>query len=542
MPFQFGKLSAAPLPPPPPPFPTPTEPLAPTFGGTQRTATTNAELDTALNSSVDGDLIYIPQNTTIVLESRKTLNVSVKLYGDGASSVISTVDDYGKVSSSTTTTLVDSTKSWTTNQWTNGFAAFSFAGATLQARLIVANTDTTLTYAGASIATTNLGYTIRKVLDSNPVTAATTTVVTDSTKNWTVNRFAGCYVLIGTQLRQIASSTATTLTVSAAFSPAPTVGSTYYIFFDIPANSGAFIIPGTKSGNALNNNIMLSSMTISSPSNAVDHSCITAATLSTTYNNGITGLRLQDLTLNHTEFGVTVAADSWVIKGCTFNYIPVTGAADTSRHLGIYNIGTMGWVENCSFPATTEATPRTIAMLLTASDYDFTPGATKSGGYSGDFVVKGCSQLSGNLRQWMVMEVFKANGLNSAPMAQHGFSMWLSNNTHGDTSGGSHNLYNASGTAPLDFFDVIYTSGNTAGESTGTDKGFIAVDGLGALRSGGAPNHLYVAAANSGTAFTAPLGGAYVQGSTTTGLLAVNGTYFNSPGPNSLVTVEQVTP
>jgi hypothetical protein len=182
-------------------------------------------------------------------------------------------------------------------------------------------------------------------------------------------------------------------------------------------------------------------------------------------------------------------------------------------------------------------------MLLTASDYDFTPGATKSGGYSGDFVVKGCSQLSGNLRQWLVVEVFKANGLNSAPMAEHDFSMWLSNNTHGITSGGSHNLYEGSGTkAPLNFFDVIYTSGNSAEESTSTDKGFIAVDGLGALRSAGAPNHLYVAAANSGTAFTAPLGGAYVQGSTTTGLVAVNSTYFNSPGPNSLVAVEQVNP
>jgi len=288
--------------------------------------------------------------------------------------------------------------------------------------------------------------------------------------------------------------------------------------------------------------VLFSALSITSSSNVNDHACILANTLSTAFPNGSTGLRFENLTLNHTEFGITVAADSWVVKGCTFNYVPVSGAADTSRHLGIYNIGTMGWVENCLFPATTEQTPRTIAMLLAASDYDFTPGATKSGGYSGDFVVKGCSQLSGNLRQWLVMEVFKANGLNSAPMAEHGFSMWLENNTHGITSGGSFILSEGSGSkAPLNFFDVIYTSNNSCGESTGTDKGMIAVDGLGSARSAGAPSALYVNAANSGSAFTAQLSGTYVQGSTVDNLLAINSTYFNSPGPNALVTVQAPT-
>ena len=319
--------------------------------------------------------------------------------------------------------------------------------------------------------------------------------------------------------------------------------SVFLASFAVAANSGLFIVSGKKAdGVTQNNNVLFSNLSITSSSNANDHACIVASTLSTEFPNGSTGIRFENLTLNHTEFGITVAADSWVVKGCTFNYIPVSGASDTHRHLGIYNISTMGWVEDCSFPATTEATPRTIAMLLTASDYDFTPGATKSGGYSGDFVVKGCSQLSGNLRQWLVMEVFKANGLNSASMAEHGFNFWAINNTHGNTSGGSFNFYEGSGTkAPLNFFGTMYTSGNSIGSTTGTAKGMLAVDGLGSARSAGAPSAFYVDTANSGAVFSQALSGAYVQGSTTDNLLAINSTYFNSPNANAKVTVTAPT-
>jgi hypothetical protein len=321
--------------------------------------------------------------------------------------------------------------------------------------------------------------------------------------------------------------------------------------FAVSANSGLLIVSGTKSGGAQNNNVYIHDLTITTTNNTTDHSCILANTISSSFNNGSTGLRFENLNVNTTEFGIVVGGDSWVVKGCTFAYVPSTGAADTARHLGVYNISTIGWVENNDFQCTTEATPRTICMLLTASDYEFAP-ATKSGGYAGDFVVKGNTQSSGNLRQWLVMESFKANGLNSAPMPLNGFSLWLVNNTHGNSSGGSVILYEGSGTkAPLDFFNVLYASNNNVGESTGTDKGFIAVDGLGSARSGGAPSAMYVSLANFGTAVTAALGGTYVQGCTDdngTGLspaqgnvLAINSTFFNSPSPASRVSLQEPT-
>lgn len=301
--------------------------------------------------------------------------------------------------------------------------------------------------------------------------------------------------------------------------------------FAVAANSGLFIVAGKKANGAQNNNVQFDGLVFTSSSNQSDHACIVANTLSAEFPNGSTGLRIDSCTFNHTEFGLTVAADSWTVSNCTFNYIPESGASDTHRHMGVYNIGTIGWVEGCDFRATTEATPRTIAMLLTASDYIFTPGATASGGFSGDLVVKNCTQSSGNMRQWFVQEVFKANGLNSAPMPTYGFSLWFSGNTVGQTSSGTIIAYEGSGTkAPLSFYDAVYLSGNSFGDSSGTKKGAVAVDGLGAKRSAGAPMTIY-AENNSGTVFTTALSGTYVQGAATTNMVAVNSTYFDTPSP-----------
>jgi hypothetical protein len=321
--------------------------------------------------------------------------------------------------------------------------------------------------------------------------------------------------------------------------------------FNVPANQALIMISGTKLGGAQNNNVYVHTLTITSSNNVQDHAVLSASTLSTAFNNGSSGIRFENLTLFTTEICISVAANAWVIKGCEFNYTPAGGAADTARHVYVGNIGVMGWVENCVFNCTTEATPRTIGMLLTTFDYEFAP-ATKSGGFSGDLVLKGNSQGTGNLRQWFVMESFKANGLNSAPMVQNGFSLWAVNNSHNNTSGGSFNLYEGSGTkAPLNFFNTMYFAGNNCGESTSTDKGIIAVDGLGSLRSAGAPTHFYVpvSSVNTGTAITTALSGTYVQGCTNTvggntvspvqgNLLAINSTFYNSPSPASRLSVE----
>lgn len=73
------------------------------------------------------------------------------------------------------------------------------------------------------------------VLDSGTATAASTTSVTDTTKNFTVNGFKGYVIHItgGTgagQVRSVAYNTATVITVGNPFTTAPDTTSTYRIF------------------------------------------------------------------------------------------------------------------------------------------------------------------------------------------------------------------------------------------------------------------------------------------------------------------------
>jgi hypothetical protein len=294
------------------------------------------------------------------------------------------------------------------------------------------------------------------------------------------------------------------------------------------ANTGLFIISGTKANASQNNNVYIHDLTIISNSNTTDHSLIACNTLSTTFNNGSTGMRFENLNLNHTEFAITIASESWVIKNCTFSYNPSSGAADTSRHIGIYNISTIGWIEGCVFNCTTETIPRIICIALLSSNYDFTPGANKSGGYSGDLVIKNCSQGIGNLRQWLVQEVFKANGLNISPMAENNFSIWAENNTHNNYSASSFALFSGSGISPLNFFDTLYFVNNNIGAGLGTKKGLLAVDGVGTKRNAGSPTNLLT---SGNTINDTAFGGAYQDGSTIPFLIGVNTSIYDLPSP-----------
>lgn len=113
-----------------------------------------------------------------------------------------------------------------------------------QARTIAAVTDkNTMTVAPALPGALASGDTFVIELPADPVTAGTTTTVTDSTASWVVNQYANSDVVItaGTgvgQRRRIASNTATVLTLSAAvtgnartgpFTTAPDATSVYRI-------------------------------------------------------------------------------------------------------------------------------------------------------------------------------------------------------------------------------------------------------------------------------------------------------------------------
>ncbi len=128
----------------------------------------------------------------------------------------------GWATSGTATTLVDSTKNWNNNQWANyKFRVIAGTGVGSEVT-ITSNTVDTLTYSAPGwTADTTTKYLIMDTFGI--ATAASATTITDTTKNWIVNQWAGKRVRLtsGNQFltaaataieSTIASNTATQLT------------------------------------------------------------------------------------------------------------------------------------------------------------------------------------------------------------------------------------------------------------------------------------------------------------------------------------------
>lgn len=148
----------------------------------------------------------------------------------------STIWDQGKASTTgTNTTIVDSTKNWTTNQWAN-YPVYIFTGTGRgQITRVTSNTGNTLTVNSITTATNStsryqiLGYDAGTSSGSN-----TASTLNDSSKSWEVNRWAnyGVRIMSGTgagQLRQIQSNTTSTLTTYGGWNIRPDNTSIYSI-------------------------------------------------------------------------------------------------------------------------------------------------------------------------------------------------------------------------------------------------------------------------------------------------------------------------
>jgi hypothetical protein len=134
----------------------------------------------------------------------------------------------------TATTLQDTSKTWTVNQWVGATVLLTSGTGATQTRTVISNTATALTVA-AWTTTPVAASTVYSLI--NPAGTATgtqsTTTLQDTSKVWTVNQYAGATVTLtgGTgapQTRTIASNTADTLTVSSAWTTTPVSGSTTY--------------------------------------------------------------------------------------------------------------------------------------------------------------------------------------------------------------------------------------------------------------------------------------------------------------------------
>lgn len=167
--------------------------------------------------------------------SRYTLH-QPQAFGKDEQYKVAELNNNGKATGGSTTTLIDSTKNWYSNQWL-GYKFRINSGTGVGSEItITSNTATTLTYATQSFtpdATTD--YIIMDTFGlATAVTNTTNATLTDTTKLWTVNQWAGKRVKItsGTGMGQeitVTSNTATVLTFSGVFTTAPDTTSTYTI-------------------------------------------------------------------------------------------------------------------------------------------------------------------------------------------------------------------------------------------------------------------------------------------------------------------------
>ena len=147
----------------------------------------------------------------------------------------STIWSTGLATAGSTTTLTDSTASWTTNQWA-GYECFIWTGTGRgQIGFITSNTATVLTF--SNTLGTGLDATSRYNIsgyDGGTFSSTQGRVVFDTTKAWTVNQYANYAVRIVSgagigQIRQIMSNGATSLVVYDSWNVQPDNTSVYLI-------------------------------------------------------------------------------------------------------------------------------------------------------------------------------------------------------------------------------------------------------------------------------------------------------------------------
>lgn len=147
----------------------------------------------------------------------------------------SNMQPYGYATSGSTTTLVDTSKSWIPGAW-NSYRIRIVAGTGLGNEItITSNTETTITYPTQTF--TPDATTRYEIMDTfGLATGGSTSTLVDTTKNWITNQWSGkrfrYLSSTGTMIEQtVTSNTNNTLTFSANVAPATT---TNYVIYSIP--------------------------------------------------------------------------------------------------------------------------------------------------------------------------------------------------------------------------------------------------------------------------------------------------------------------
>lgn len=170
----------------------------------------------------------------------------------------------GTATGATTTTLVDTPKTWTVNQWAGKNVDLLSGIGAPQTASIVSNTSNTLTISApwTSTPTSGTTYDIRQTLSPGAGTAyqvgqnSTTTTLVNMRASYLPNEFAGYAIdlLTGTgspQTRTVSSNTSNTLTISSPWtSPIPVAATTYQLrqTTNLPGSSTGYTLGKCRPG------------------------------------------------------------------------------------------------------------------------------------------------------------------------------------------------------------------------------------------------------------------------------------------------------
>lgn len=192
---------------------------------------------------IAADIWYYRTLPTNVISAVTASDISLERASENAS-----VWEKGVASSGTTTTLVDSSKSWKTNEFANYYVRIFSGTGEGQLRQIVSNTSNTLTWSNAGTAPNSSSRYIIEGFDAGTASSSSSSTLVDSSKSWSTNRWANYRVVItgGTgigQSRIITSNTGNTLNIRPAFRTNPDSTSTYKIQAD---NDALYITYGAQ--------------------------------------------------------------------------------------------------------------------------------------------------------------------------------------------------------------------------------------------------------------------------------------------------------
>jgi len=190
-------------------------------------------------TSNTANTITIPVATTVTMTSATTRYIILNPASYGRATKFQPKDQYpfGYATGGSTTTIVDTTKNWVRGTWV-GHVVRVNAGTGLGAELtITANNATTLVFAATTFTPdTTTRY---EIMDSyGTATSGATSSITDTTKNWITNQWAGKRVRItgGTnQGLELAITTNTANTINFAAQTTAMDNTSNYVIMDPPA-------------------------------------------------------------------------------------------------------------------------------------------------------------------------------------------------------------------------------------------------------------------------------------------------------------------